>query len=123
MRLRPIRRPLSGSLRVAALLAAALALSGCALLQKSWPPPGGGQFGELFETEDERARAIEARMTAFDERGARRYAAGDFDEASTLLIRVKRQVAAGLILDAEDDMDRMEPILTRIETRLRSARR
>ena len=89
-----------------------------------------GSPGRLA-TKDKRERTdgriwvgrIEARLIAFDERGARRYAAGDFDEASALFIRVKRQVAAGLILDAEDDMDRLEPILTRVETRLRSARR
>lgn len=123
MGLRPIRRAYSGRLRAAVALCAAISLSGCALLQKSWPPEGGGQFGELFETEDVRARAMEERLAGFESRGARTFAAGDFDEAATLFIRVKRQIAAGLVLDAEDDMDRLEPILARVEARLRSARR
>lgn len=98
-------------------------LSGCALFQTRWPEEGGGQFAEQFESEDERTRAIEARLAGLQAKGASVYAAGDFDEAKLLLVRIKRQVAAELVLDAEDDMDRMDKVLARIDSRLRHAGR
>jgi hypothetical protein len=107
------------------LLLAALAplLSGCAAFERRWPPQAGGGFGELAEIEDERARLIEARLLEFDARGARRFAAAEYDEAAQLFVRVRRELVAEHLEDAALDMDRVDELAARIEKRLRSARR
>ena len=98
-------------------------LGGCALLQTRWPEEGRGQFAEQFESEDARAHGMEARLTQLEARGANLHAAGDLDEAKLLLVRIKRQADAGLVLDAEDDMVRLEALFTRIDARLARAGR
>lgn len=124
LNLRHSRLSLSRRLMRAGFAAAVCAsLGGCALFQTRWPQEGGGQFAEQYESEDERTRAIEARLEGLHAKGASVYAAGDFDEAKLLLVRIKRQVAADLVLDAEDDMDRMDVVLARMDARLRQAGR
>jgi hypothetical protein len=111
--------------RAALFLTLALAptLAGCALFDRRWPEAGGGGFGELEDVVDPRAQAFEARLPEFDARGARRFAAGEYDEASLLFTRVRRELVAGHEEDAGLNMDRLDELIARIENRLRSARK
>lgn len=109
--------------RIVAALALSAALGGCSLFDKPWPPEGGGGFGEYEETQDPRALAQQASLASFQERGAAVYAASDFDEARQLYVRVRRELAAELLEDAADDMDRLDNVLMRIDERMRRARR
>ena len=116
--LKSMTPPMRGLPRAAIATLLCVLLGGCALLQTRWPEEGRGQFAEQFESEDARAHSMEARLLQLEARGANVHAAGDLDEGKLLLVRIKRQADAGLVLDAEDDMVRLEALLTRIDARL-----
>jgi hypothetical protein len=51
---------------------------------------------------------LEYRMWQLEAAGAREYAASDFAEAELLLIRVRREVASGLNIDADTHISLLE---------------
>ena len=77
--------------------ACASTLSGCAALTAApWPTEGTGGFAELLPIDDDRIEALRDRVESFRERGAATAAAAEFASADLLLVRVRREVAAGV---------------------------
>ncbi|MDB5568961.1 MAG: hypothetical protein JWN93_144 [Hyphomicrobiales bacterium] len=99
-----------------------LAQGGCAILERRWPDAGTGGFGEYYATPDPRAHALGERLADLEARQARTYAAAEFDEASMLMVRIRREVAADHPEDAAENMDKLEIILERMQRRMARGR-
>ena len=96
----------------------ALALSGCALLTaEKWPEHGGGGLAEFTASDDGRIGAMVVRVDALRNRGARTFAASDFENAEVLLARVQREFAGGLLIDGEANLHHLSVLVASIERR------
>jgi hypothetical protein len=95
---------------------AALCNAGCAVLtSEPWPTAGSGGFAELLPIDDARMAAFNDRLNHARESGAASFAAADLATAETLLIRIRREVAGGLAIDAESDASGLERLLKSFE--------
>lgn len=99
-------------------LLSCLALSGCFYDEAPYPSEGAGGFAEWDSIPNHRARSLHDRMAYLRQRGAATYEAGALAEAELLLTRCRRELAAGLYLDADASMDRLERQLAAMEARL-----
>jgi len=108
----------------AQILVLAFALGGCygigAVTQ--WPDEGTGGGAERRPTTYQSLADLEYRMWQLESAGAREYAASDFAEAELLLIRVRREVAAGLEMDADTHISLLEHRFDVIERRISAVR-
>jgi hypothetical protein len=104
-------------------LALCLTLSGCFYDEGPYPEVGQGGFAEWQAIENPRARALQDRLEAAQRRGAERYAAAAFADASLLLTRCRRELAGGLMIDARTDLDRLERQIAAMEAALERAPR
>jgi len=107
----------------AACLALCLTLSGCFFDEGPYPEVGQGGFAEWGPIEDTRARALQQRLEAAQRRGAEVYEAAAYADASLLLTRCRRELAAGLMIDARTDLDRLERQITAMDAALERAPR
>ena len=104
--------------------ACASTLSGCAALTAApWPTEGTGGFAELLPIDDDRIEALRDRVESFRERGAATAAAAEFASADLLLVRVRREVAAGLLIDADSDVTELERVFAKIDKALQGSKR
>ncbi len=103
--------------KIAGMLAC-LGLSGCFFSEGPWPVEGAGGFAEYLPITDKQLENLSNRLEALRARGAERYAAAAFAEASLLLTRSRREVAAGLMLDANRDIERLEGQVEAMEANL-----
>jgi hypothetical protein len=103
---------------VAPLLLGLTACSGGSLFGTPWPNEGTGGFGEYQPIENERALDQDRRLEAARLRQASTFAAADYENAKTAMVRIRREIIAGLDADAEKDMNELDIILARIEARL-----
>jgi hypothetical protein len=94
----------------AQILIVGLALSGCYGLGAvtDWPAEGTGGLAERRPTTYQSLADLEYRMWQLEAAGAREYASSDFAEAELLLIRIRREVAAGLEMDADAHISLLE---------------
>lgn len=109
--------------RIAATLALGLTLSGCFYDEAPYPATGHGGFAEWQAIEDPRARAAQDRLEAAQRRGAERYDASAYADASLLLTRCRRELAAGLMIDASADLERLDRQIAAIDAALERAPR
>jgi hypothetical protein len=98
----------------------ALTLGGCLGIGAvtEWPDEGTGGLAERRPTTYQSLADLEYRMWQLESAGAREYAASDFAEAELLLIRIRREVAAGLEMDADTHISLLEHRFDVIERRL-----
>jgi hypothetical protein len=104
----------------AQILVVALSLGGClgnGAVQE-WPDEGTGGLAERRPTTYQSLADLEYRMWQLESSGAREFAASDFAEAELLLIRVRREVAAGLEMDADTHISLLEHRFDVIERRI-----
>lgn len=83
-----------------------------------WPSEGAGGFAEYLPITDKQLQDISDRLDALRDRGAPKYAAAAYAEASLLLTRCRREVAAGLMADANADIARLEQKVDALEATL-----
>lgn len=95
-----------------------LGLSGCLLSEGPWPTEGQGGFAEYLPITDRQLQDLRDRLNALRERGAPKYDAAAYAEASMLLTRSRREAAAGLAVDANADISRLEQQVEALETKL-----
>ena len=94
--------------KVAGCLALCLTLSGCFFNEGPYPELGRGGFAEWRPIEDSRAFALQQRLDAAKSRGAEIYQAAAYADATLLLTRCRRELQAGLTIDAEADLNQLE---------------
>jgi hypothetical protein len=106
----------------AQILVAALTLSGCLGegAVTAWPDQGTGGVAERRPTTYQSLADLEYRMWQLEAAGAREYASSDFAEAELLLIRIRREVASGLNMDAETHTSLLQHRFDVIEHRIAS---
>jgi hypothetical protein len=92
-----------------------LGLSGCFFSEGPWPTEGTGGFAEYLPITDNQLQALNDRLEATRLRGAETYDAAAYNEASTQLVRCRRELAAGLVLDANSDIAELERNIDAIE--------
>src|SRR5262249_44597789 len=104
----------------AQILFVGLALSGCYGLGAvtDRPTEGTGGLAERRPTTYQSLADLEYRMWQLEAAGAREYAASDFAEAELLMIRIRREVATGLTMDAESHISLLEHRFDVIAARL-----
>jgi len=95
-----------------------LGLSGCLFAEGPWPSEGQGGFAEYLPITDRQLQDLSDRLDALRERGAPTYASAAYAEASLLLTRCRREVAAGLTVDANADIARLAQQVEALETKL-----
>jgi len=95
-----------------------LGLSGCLSGEGPWPSEGRGGFAEFLPITDRQLQDLSDRLDALRQRGAPTYDAAAYAEASLLLTRSRREVAAGLTVDANADISRLERQVEALETKL-----
>lgn len=103
------------------VLICCVGLSGCAAFTQPWPGNGTGGFAEWRPIYDSHASDLDQRLEAARDHGAERFAAGAFADAELLLTRCRRELEAGLSLDAGADLDRLEVETAKIEAVLARA--
>ncbi len=104
--------------KLVVIVVSCLGLSGCFFSEGPWPAEGTGGFAEYLPITDKRLQVLSDRLEALRERGAMRYAAAGFAEANLLLTRCRRELAAGLTVDASADIDRLERQVDALEATL-----
>jgi hypothetical protein len=104
----------------AQILVLAFSLGGCLGIGAvtDWPDSGTGGLAERRPTTYQSLADLEYRMWQLEAAGAREFAAGDFAEAELLMIRIRREVAAGLNMDADTHISLLEHRFDVIERRL-----
>ena len=100
-----------------AIVAACVSLSGC-FSEGPWPRAGTGGFAEYMPITDKQLQDLDERLQRARQHGATKFDAAAYAEASTLLTRSRRELAAGLVLDANADIARLEREVEAIEARL-----
>jgi outer membrane murein-binding lipoprotein Lpp len=103
--------------KLVAIVVACFSLSGC-FSEGPWPTAGTGGFAEYMPITDKQIQDLDERLQEAGQRGATKFDAGAYAEASTLLTRSRRELAAGLVLDANADIARLEREVEAIEARL-----
>ena len=104
--------------KMVVVLATCLGLSGCMFSEGPWPSEGAGGFAEYLPITDKQLQDLSDRLDALRDRGARKYAAAAYAEASLLLTRCRREVVAGLMADANADIARLEQKVDALEAML-----
>jgi exo-beta-1,3-glucanase (GH17 family) len=104
--------------KFAVIALACLGLSGCVFSEGPWPIEGTGGFAEYLPITDKQLQALADRLDALRRRGAEKYAAGAFAEAWLLLTRCRRELAAGIVSDANTDIVQLERDIEAIEATL-----
>ncbi len=104
--------------KLAVIALVCLCLSGCVFSEGPWPAVGTGGFAEYLPITDKQLQKLDDRLEALRGRGAEKYAAGAFAAASLRLTRSRRELAAGLVMDANADIARLEGDLDAIEATL-----
>ena len=107
----------------AACLALCLTLSGCFFDEAPYPEAGQGGYAEWGPIENSRALALQQRLQSAQRRGAELYTASAYADASLLLTRCRRELAAGLTIDARVDLDRLERQIVDMDAALERAPR
>jgi hypothetical protein len=104
----------------AQILVTALTLGGCVGLGAvyDWPAEGTGGLAERRPTTYQSLADLEYRLWQLEAAGAREYAASDFAEAELLMIRIRREVATGLNMDADSHISLLEHRFDVIAARL-----
>jgi len=97
-------------------------ISGCAIFQQPWPEAGHGGFAEWRPINDERTKSLDHRLQLASDRGAQIYAAGAFVDAELLLNRCRRELEAGLDIDAAADLERLDRKTAEVEAELKKGR-
>ncbi len=104
--------------KLAVIALVCLGLSGCLFSEGPWPVEGTGGFAEYLPITDKQLQDLADRMAALRQRGAEKYAAGAFAEASLLLTRCRRELAAGIVSDANTDIAQLERDIDAMEATL-----
>lgn len=105
------------SLRSLTLFVLCLSLGGCS----SWPSEGSGGMAELNPPPTACLSAMDARLRALESSNAYVAAPADLVEARLKLVRAQREYVGGLILDSHEHARVADALLTRLETKARSA--
>jgi hypothetical protein len=113
---RPDRRPARGAMAAAAAgVFLSLIAAGCT----PWPAVGTGGLAERQETESPHIIVLESRYLALADSGAYRRAAARMYDAGLLLVRARREAAAGLDLDLEATLAAADEVITLVEHDMR----
>ncbi|RBP16094.1 hypothetical protein DFR50_10656 [Roseiarcus fermentans] len=99
-----------------------LGLSGCFFSEGPWPSEGAGGFAEYLPIQDKQLQDLSDRLDALRQRGAPKYDAAAYADASLLLTRCRREMAAGLTADASADIARLERQIDALEAAVRRKR-
>jgi hypothetical protein len=99
-----------------AVLALCLANSGCFITESGYPDIGTGGFAEWRPIEDQRLLAMNERLEVLRKQGAALFAAAAFAETEIMLVRCRREAAAGLKIDVVADLEKLERQMAAIET-------
>ena len=110
-------------MKFAACLTLCLTLSGCFYDEAAYPEVGHGGFAEWRPIGDARALALQERLVAAQRRGAELYQAAAYADAALLLTRCRRELVAGLTIDANADLDRLEQQIIAMDAALARAPR
>ena len=105
------------SRRSLAMFVLCLSLGGCS----SWPSEGSGGMAELNLPPTACLSAMDARLRALESSKAYAAAPADLVEARLKLVRAQREYVGGLILDSHEHARVADALLTRLETKARSA--
>ena len=109
--------------KIAACLVFCLTLSGCFYDESAYPDVGHGGFAEWRPIGNSRALAMQQRLEVAQMRGAELYEAAAYADAALLLTRCRRELAAGLTIDANADLDRLERQIDALDAALARAPR
>ena len=99
------------------IIVACTGLSGC-FSEGPWPAAGAGGLAEYMPITDKQLQDVYDRLEAARNRGAEKYDAAAFAAAELLLTRSRRELAAGLVVDANADIARLEEAVDAIEASL-----
>jgi hypothetical protein len=94
------------------------ATSGCVTNFESWPSAGTGGFAEWEQMSNPRVEALDAQLRQARLNGAETFAAGAYADAELLLTRCRRELAGGLQIDADADLDRLQIDVTEMNASL-----
>lgn len=101
--------------KIVVIVVASVSLSGCFFSEGPWPTEGAGGFAEYLPITDKQLQDLDNRLEAARQGGAMKYDAGAYADASLLLTRCRRELAAGLVVDANADIARLEREVDAIE--------
>ena len=101
--------------KIVVVVVTCLGLSGCYFSEGPWPSEGAGGFAEYLPITDKQLQDLSDRLDALRERGAPKFDAAAYAEASLLLTRCRRELAAGLVADANADIARLEQQVAALE--------
>lgn len=94
------------------------ALAGCT----PWPEYGTGGLAERQPTESAAVVLLDNRYQALVAAGALRLAAGRMTEANLMLVRARREFAAGLFEDSDHSLAKADAIIASLERDIRPQR-
>ena len=104
--------------KILVVVVACVSLSGCLFSEGPWPTEGTGGFAEYMPITDKQLQDLDNRLESARQRGAMKYDAAAYADASLLLTRSRRELAAGLVVDANADIAELERKVGAIEARL-----